>query len=73
MPLIREVEDALRLVADLPKDQQEVAAFFLRSVAMNYEEEMTMTEGEQEALENLRDQEDKKKYAAFQKRIRKYL
>ena len=45
----------------------------MRSVVMNYEEETTMTEGEQEALGKLRAKDDKKRHAAFQKIIRKYL
>ena len=73
MPLIKEIEDALKLVAELPKIQQEVAAFMLRTVVMNYEEETTMTDRERRVLAKQRKKENEKRHAAFLKRMRKYL
>ena len=54
MPLIKEIEDALKLVAELPKVQQEVAAILLRNLVVFHEEETTMTKEQLEALRKVR-------------------
>jgi hypothetical protein len=54
MAFIKELEDVLVLVKELPEGDQEHAAAFLRHIVMRAEEELTMTPEERTELTHLR-------------------
>lgn len=54
MPLIQEVKDVLKLVAELPEVDQKRAAMWLRQVVMSREEFITMSAEERLVIERQR-------------------
>lgn len=63
MPLIKEIENALPFVADLPERLQRDLAWFVSVVVTNYDDERTMTPEQREHLKSL-------SLAEFERRIR---
>jgi len=49
MPLIKEIEGALPLIATLPEDWQKDIALFVSKVVIAYDRTLTMTTDEQKA------------------------
>ncbi len=57
MPLIKEIENALTFVADMPVKWQRDVAFFLSGIVTSYDNERTMTREQRMRLSEL-DQEE---------------
>jgi hypothetical protein len=70
---IQEIDDALKLVDELPKHLQEICAFFLRSVVEGHEQETTMTERQRAKLERLRRKERERDMKARMEKWRRML
>ena len=77
MPLIKEMEDVLKLFGDVPERQQKMGAKILARLVLSHEESQTMTFAEQNQLFRLRSEGTHKRIqerdAAFKKNWRKYL
>jgi len=52
MPLIKEIEGALPLIATLPEDWQKDIVLFVSKVVIAYDRTLTMTPDEQKAERN---------------------
>jgi hypothetical protein len=66
---IQEIDDVLKLIDDMPVDQQKICAIMMRIAVQTYEEQITMTERQRRKLDRLRQKEREKRLEKWRRML----